>query len=175
VFDPTAFDNMKVVLEGALYDLDILGDIVITDRNDFINTAKMARRFEICFKRSENSGNFVTAKIVMDSMFVNLGAELLPSTLPANLAGCRISLEFTLKQVEKIEDFQKIETVLLDIWGPLRKISQSIHYNPLSTNKKITNVITIEFERLISEEQMDDLVEMIDFMITTLERLEGFL
>jgi hypothetical protein len=41
MFDPTAFDNMKVVLEGALYDLDIMGEIIITDRNDLFNTAKM--------------------------------------------------------------------------------------------------------------------------------------
>jgi hypothetical protein len=35
------------------------------------------------------------------------------------------------------------------------------------------NVITVEFDRLISEEQMDDLVEMTEFMITTLKQLQS--
>jgi hypothetical protein len=175
MFDPTAFDNMKVVLVGALYDLDIMGEIIITDRNDIINTAKMSRCFDIAFKLPESKGNPVLAKIEMESKLVNLAAELLPNSLPENLAGCHLFLQFILEHVEKTEDFQTIERIILDIWGTTRKISQSIHYNPLSPIKKITNVVTIEFERLISEDQMDDLVEMTDFMITTIKRLEAFL
>lgn len=53
MFDPTAFDNMKVVIEGALYDLDICGEIVITDRNDSFNMAKMSRTFDISFRLPE--------------------------------------------------------------------------------------------------------------------------
>lgn len=36
MFDPTAFDNMKVVIEGAIYDLDLDGEISIIDRNDLL-------------------------------------------------------------------------------------------------------------------------------------------
>jgi hypothetical protein len=175
MFDPTAFDNMKVVLEGALYDLDIMGEIIITDRNDLINTAKMSRCFNSSFKLTESKETSVTAKIEMESMLVNLAAELLPHSLKENLAGCHVSLKFLLEQVDKVEDFQAIETILFDIWGSMRKISQSIQYNPLAFTQNVKNVITIEFDRLISEDQMDDLVEMIDFMITTIKRIEALL
>ncbi|MGZ4162287.1 MAG: hypothetical protein ACXVNF_16040, partial [Neobacillus sp.] len=57
VFDPTAFDNMKVVIEGALYDMDIIGEIIITDRNDIMNMAKLSRRFDICFTLPNSEGN----------------------------------------------------------------------------------------------------------------------
>ena len=50
MFDPTAFENIKVVLEGAVYDLDLNGEIIIIDRNDLINTAKLSRKYELSFQ-----------------------------------------------------------------------------------------------------------------------------
>jgi hypothetical protein len=32
MFDPTAYDNKKVVTEGAAYDLDLEGQIRVVDR-----------------------------------------------------------------------------------------------------------------------------------------------
>ena len=75
MFDPTAFDNMKVVIEGALYDLDLAGKIVIIDRNDIMNIAKMSRRFDVSFTLPEAR---VTAMIEITSNLINLAAELLP-------------------------------------------------------------------------------------------------
>ena len=50
MFDPTAFENMRVVMEGIFYDKDLSGDITIVDRNDVINTAKMSRDFDLSFQ-----------------------------------------------------------------------------------------------------------------------------
>lgn len=171
MFDPTAFENMKVVMEGALYDLDISGDIVITDRNDLINMAKMSRSYELTFELAEGNGRGISAKISMKSQLGNLAAELLPDFLPKNLAGCEIILQFLIRDTEMNEDFKAIEKTLQAIWGSERKISQVVQYNPLTPNKNQVYFITVEFDRIIHEEQIDDLVEMIEFMITTLKRL----
>lgn len=168
MFDPTAFDNMKVVIEGALYDLDISGEIIITDRNDLINLAKMSRRFNVSFQLPNST---VIAKMELGAKFVNLAAELLPSTSSEQLAGSHVKLQFFLEHAERI-DVQEIKDILLDVWGSTRKISQSVHYNPLEIEKKMTNEITVEFGRLISEDQIDDLVQMTDFIITTLKKLD---
>lgn len=172
MFDPTAFDNMKVVVEGALYDLDIIGQITILDRNDFINLAKMSRQFDISFQLSE-AGN-ISAKLVMVAHLANLAAELLPSSLSKNLTGCHINLQFIMDDTGKMEDYQAIEFIIKEIWGDTRKISQTIQYNPLTDRNSSINVITVEFDRLIGEEQMDDLVDMVDFLIATLTRLQKF-
>jgi hypothetical protein len=171
MFDPTAFENMKVVMQGALYDLDISGEIVITDRNDLINMAKMSRCFELTFELAEGNRRKISAKIIMESRLSNLAAELLSDFLPNNLAGCEIILQFLIHDTEINEDFKAIEKTLQDIWGPKRKISQIVQYNPLTPNEKQVDFITVEFDRVIREEQIDDLVEMIEFMITTLRRL----
>ncbi len=167
MFDPTAFDNMKVVIEGALYDLDISGDIVITDRNDLVNMAKMSRQFDIFFCLPNSS---VIAKIEMEAMLKNLSAELLPNTSSDKLAGCNLRLKYFLNHEEEI-DYKNVKEILLNVWGTSRKVSMTTQYNPMEIEKFLSTTITVDFERLVTEDQMDDLVEMIEFMLTTLEQL----
>ena len=49
MFDPTAFENMKVVMEGIFYDKDLSGEIIILDRNDIMNIAKLSRTYDLSF------------------------------------------------------------------------------------------------------------------------------
>lgn len=170
MFDPTAFENMKVVLEGALYDLDMDGEITITDRNDFINIAKLSRKYEIYFKIAQLASR-VTARLVLEAGLENLAAELLSSPLSEVRSGCFIYLVFSFEQKQKIIDYDKIDKLLLDIWGANRKITHSVLFYPLQKEKKMYSEILIEFERLVHEEQLNDLAAMIDVMISTLYRL----
>lgn len=174
MFDPTAFDNMKVVIEGAFYDRDIGGELVITDRNDLVNLAKMSRQFDISFKLSGRSGK-VSAKYAMESQLVNLAAELLPGYGLEPHAGCKIRLDFEVEQDEIGLDFKALDTLFQEIWGPGREISQFVRYNPMDRERMNTCTVTVEFARLIGEEQMDDLVEMVDFIVRTLEQLESLI
>jgi hypothetical protein len=175
MFDPTAFDNMKVVIEGALYDLDLAGEIVISDRNDIVNMAKMSRRFDVKFHLSEKLGETVSAKIEIEANLINLAAELLPEQVSRNQnqSGCQIKLEFFLNGITQAEDLKNIQNILSDIWGDTRSIRQTIiTHHSLSL---ITNVITVEFDRLISEDQIEDFVEMIDVMMLTIKKLQFYL
>jgi hypothetical protein len=174
MFDPTAFDNMKVVIEGALYDLDLNGEIVITDRNDLLNTAKMSRLFTISFRLPGMAENQVTATMEMEAKLKNLAVELLPGMLSNELAGCYVKLQFCLEVIDEVAEYQALAAIFKKIWGEKRKISQSVEYNPLDHSKKIKNVVTVDFDRMVGEAQIDDLVEMIDFMVTTLQQLESF-
>ena len=174
MFDPTAFENIKVVLEGALYDLDIDGQIVITNRNDWINTAKLSRKFEIEFQLLGNEVVPVSAKIELESGLENLAAELLPGSLSEKLSGCNMNLEFSFTHQHKIVDYRNIEKILLDIWGEKRKIVQAVTFYPIQNEKMMKSVATVNFDRLVYEDQIDDLVDMIDFMIATLNRLQSF-
>lgn len=168
MFDPTAFDNMKVVIEGALYDYDLDGDIVIIDRNDIMNLAKMSRSFDVSFQLP---GNRTIARLEMESSLMNIAAELLPESLQQKKAGCQVKLQFIQEDVSIERDFHEIDRILFKIWGETRKISQIVQYNPLNRSEYRNNIITVEFDRLIGEEQMEDLVEMIEFMISTLQQI----
>jgi hypothetical protein len=170
MFDPTAFENMKVVLEGAIYDLDLNGEIVIIDRNDIINTAKLSREYELKFKLDHSSA--VAASIEMESGLENLVAELLPGSLSQRKSGCSIRLYFSFEHQHKIVDYQKINKVLTDIWGSKRKIIHTVSFYPLQQDN-MNSLITIEFGRLVHEDQIDDITAMIDFMFTTCEQLQN--
>jgi hypothetical protein len=173
MFDPTAFDNMKVVIEGALYDLDLAGEIVITDRNDIVNMAKMSRSFDVHFQLTSSQQASVTAKLEIKADLINLAAELLPNSLSQKDAGCTIKLQFFHYGITDEGQLKKIREIMTDIWGESRQISQSVTYTP--SKSLIHNSISIEFARLINEDQMDDLVDMIDFMMKTIEHVQSYL
>lgn len=173
MFDPTAFENMKVVLEGALYDLDLSGEIVILNRNDCMNMAKLSRNFEIYFALASQRDKSVNAKLSLESHLRNLAAELLPDSLSETLAGSYIHLEFIIHHQHKIADYRKLKQLMVDIWGANRKVSVTSVYDPLA-DKFLKSIVSIEFARLIREDQLDDLVEMIEVMKMTLEQLKLF-
>jgi hypothetical protein len=175
MFDPTAFDNMKVVIEGALYDLDIIGKIEITDRNDIVNMAKMSRYFDLQFKLKDERRTPIFAKIMIESQLVHLAAELIPGLKSENLAGCQIRLEFHFEENLNLNQFHEVQTIALEIWGTNRKITQTVLYHPLDENSAQNILLTIEFDRIVSEEQMDDLIELTDVMVKTIKRLQALL
>lgn len=175
MFDPTAFDNMKVVIEGTLYDRDLDGEIAIIDRNDIVNSAKMSRTFNISFTFPEMDHGHLYAQIEINAALDNLAAELLASSLSEKLAGCYVTLKFFIKHADDLKHYQAVQKIFLDIWGETRKMTQTVEYNPLTKPPKIQNVVTIDFVRLIREEQMEDLVEMTEFMIVTLEELKNYI
>lgn len=173
MFDPTTFDNMKVVLEGALYDLDLHGEIAIKDRNDFMNLAKLSRKYEITFSRQSSSK--IDCTLILEAALENLAAELKPSSLQKGLIGAEVKVFFTFHQLDKEDIHKRMEEELVKIWGDERRIEQTASYSPLARSPRITKNITILFNRLILEEQMDDLVRMLDYILASIDVLEHIL
>jgi hypothetical protein len=172
MFDPTAFENLKVVIEGAIYDRDLAGEILVTDRNDLINLAKLQRKFEISFINSNSVGNKITAMFILEANLENLAAELLPSTLSEELSGCQVCVKFDLVHPNEPSYYQQINRTLIEIWGSEREIEQIVQVKPLWKQLEIKNQITISFNRLVYEEQIHDLTDMVDYMITSMKKLK---
>ncbi|MFE8695780.1 hypothetical protein ACFYKT_05310 [Cytobacillus sp. FJAT-53684] len=169
MFDPTAFENMKVVVDGAIYDEDLVGRILIIDRNDFLNTAKLSRKYEVSF--TDRQDDRVVCTFMMEAGLENLAAELLSSAQSELLAGCQLFVKFSFTHPNEHIYFQKVESCLIDIWGSERTIRQSAILNPFEKRNKIKNETIISFNRLVYEDQIDDILAMVDYMIVSLERL----
>lgn len=173
MFDPTAFENMKVVLEGAIYDYDLDDHILVVDRNDLFNLAKLSRTYDVEFQlvdpiyKRKN-----TAKIVMTAALENLAAELLPSAFSTQKAGSEVSLRFLIELEDDPNLIEEIHSLLLDIWGSERSIKYEKITDPFMKHDTVSYTITLSFNRLIFEDQINDLVEMIEYMITTLQQME---
>lgn len=172
MFDPTAFENMRVVIEGIFYDKDLSGDISIVDRNDVINTAKLSRVFDLSYQLMSSSISKVTGKLTLEANLKNLAAELLPTTGSEKQAGCIVKIEFLFKHDSDESISLEVDQLLRKIWGENRIIKQIVRYEPLLLNQIIHHKALITFDRIITEDQIDDMVEMFDYMMITLEKLE---
>lgn len=171
MFDPTAFENMKVVVEGALYDRDLNGQIRILDRNDFLNSAKLSRKYELTFTENMDGLDELKCTFIMEAGLTNLAAELLPAARSEHLAGCVLFVKFSLKHQNSLTVFQKIDLVLKKIWGLDRTIQQIVISDPFGDQQIITNETTVIFNRLVYEDQIEDIIKMIDYMVDSLQTL----
>ncbi|NRG45096.1 hypothetical protein [Bacillus sp. CRN 9] len=167
MFDPTAFENMKVVLEGHLYDYDLIGEISIIDRNDIVNTSKLSRQYELTFIESDER---LHCQIVLKADLKQLAAELLPVHSNENEAGCKLFLRFVLKHKDDMKLMESTKAVVSNIWGVSRTVNQIIKYNTKDKHE-VENEMTVSFNRLIYEDQMDDLLVMVEHMRETLKQL----
>jgi hypothetical protein len=172
MFDPTAFDNIKVVVEGAIYDRDLDGDILIIDREDSIDLAKMSRKFGLSFSMRHQMRNSVLATLTIESNLKNLAAELLEMEDSFQLTGAVITVTFQLRHDNDHTLSLEIQRLLEHIWGSDRTITQAITVNPLNQEMGIENKVTVHFNRLVREDQIEDLTEMIEYMIISIQELE---
>ncbi|OCA90856.1 hypothetical protein A8F94_03000 [Bacillus sp. FJAT-27225] len=173
MFDPTAFDNMKVILEGSLYDMDLAKEIAIIDRKDIVDLASLSREFLVRFHMVGIAG--IEAEVILRAGLVNLAAELLPSDTQKNKAGCELLLQFDMKHKDDETIFLEIQSIIESVWGAERKITQKAAFDPFGQEDSIHNCITVEFNRLITESQLSDLPDMIAYTSETLVRLYTYL
>ncbi|CAM3524964.1 hypothetical protein [Marinicrinis lubricantis] len=184
-FDPTIYDNLKVVLEGAVYELDIEGVIQILNRSDNIHLSTMSRSYSIQFalKHSLHEPK-VTATIVLEASLHDLAGELLAKPNESLAAfGCELSIAFEkelfLKDEMPLRELSKYTEegsmfMLAEIWG-----EEGRHYTrewflraAEKGNIEAVETVQVHFDRTVNEMQMDDFPELIQHVITSLERLD---
>ena len=174
MFDPTAFENIRVVLEGIFYDKDLEGSIMIIDRNDIMNTAKLSRTYELLFRLTPSGGVAnpqIICKVSLHASLENLTAELLPVIHMKQEAGCNLMIEF-LFDYKKDEFFLKqIEKLLREEWTGT-KIRQTVHYEPFKKVEKVKHHAEVNFFEILKEEQISELPEICQQIMTILLQME---
>lgn len=160
MFDPTAYENMKVVIEGAAYDLDLDGQIKVVDRKDIVDLATLSRCFEITYGLNHSSE--ISAKLTLEAKLNQLATELLQVGNQKQV-GAFVHISFSWNQ-----DKKNYMEIIKHHWGPKyiydeRKIT--------STLQGSQEEIIINFSRVITEEMIDDLVEMFHYSVETLKKL----
>ena len=100
----------------------------------------------------------------------NLTAELLE--ISADLAGCTAKIEFKMQHEYSEPLFLHIEELLSSVWGSKRAIKLTVSRDSIKSHQKVLYTGTISLNRIIQEDQLDDLTEMTDYMIMTLDKLE---
>lgn len=165
MFDPTVFDNLKVVLEGAVYDLDLEGLIEVKSRNDLVNLADMSRTWSISFQEDPAG---TEAEIQLSIIADQLQTEWKKT---ADYAGCSLQISF-YQWADSESGYVKPLTSIREIWGEDVSVDIEISYNPLAEKKQFKHTWTIYFDRLITEEHAGDLESVVESVCTTLKKID---
>nr|WP_019123852.1 hypothetical protein [Brevibacillus massiliensis] len=179
MFHPLVFDNIKVVLEGAVYDRDFDGDILVTARADLIDTAVYQRLFQIDFRLPEGAAagkREVTAQFQLRTSLADIAGELMEQPLTEHI-GCTVCIHFYTYVQDVERDTNEIVRILNEIWGDRPHITQQIsatldEHRPFRWPPDIyENKITLDFHRKIDEGNIGDLRDLIDHTVVSLARL----
>ncbi|QQE73824.1 hypothetical protein KDJ56_18405 [Brevibacillus composti] len=178
MFHPLIFDNIKVVLEGAVYDRDFDGTILITGRTDSMDLATYHRLYQIDFrlageKRDEEE---VYAQMQLCTSLPDIAGELLEKPLTDPI-GCTICIHFFLTVAEVEQETEAIARLLNEIWGNRPYITQTIkarlkEYQHKWPPERFENQITLDFHRKIDEGNIEDLRGLVEHTIASLEQLQ---
>lgn len=169
MFHPTVFDNIKVAFENQIYDYDNLdGILVVTDRSDVLDLALMSREFSLSFKLV--NGRNVTSEVVLLSSVKELSDEILET--PDGAPGCNLLLRFYMEIEDAEVQCPAIERILAAIWGPDLQPVQSLSFLYGQEADTYNNCTELQFKRQINEEQMEDIPNLLKFLLQSAEELE---
>lgn len=169
MFDPTIYENLKVVVEGELYDRDSDGEIAIINREDIVNLATMSRSYLVTFTL-KNSPQLFTATIKLNATASDLYREILAEN---QQIGCKLILflQGPIKDIVKTPAL--IEDLLADKWNNRPTIEQQIYFDwKKSEIKKYFLKIKLTFNRNINEDHISDFSEIITLLTKSLEVVE---
>lgn len=172
MFDPTIFENLKVVVEGKVYDLDFDGLIYVNDRSEIVNLSTMSRTYMISFREKDKGDHTAHAQLTLKAHLEDLAGEILQQSGVS--PGCELSVGLKTTVSEGGDECSLIEKSLLEIWGNRPTIRQKLSYQWGSSDKRWENQITLDFGRKINEDHVSDLTSIIEHMLKSIAYLNDF-
>jgi hypothetical protein len=181
VFDPTIFDNWKVVLEGAMYDIDREGEAEVIGREDLMDLAALSRSFRIAVRRPGGNGR---AEIRLASGLADFAGERYDLRLSdLEPPGIRLEVRFTLPGA-RIRDVASIHAAIAGIWTAADeetevchrvRIEVDPHAPPTSAAEDAGSSyeIAILFHRKRNEEHIGEIDVLQDKLLSSLDALEA--
>jgi hypothetical protein len=169
MFDPTVYDNLKVVLEGSAYDLDLSGDIEISDRSDLIDLAKLSRAYTVALKKPKSD---IEGLIILATDADSWTAEILEEGFGPY--PCELLIQFFTKVKDVEHDCSGIRFRMNQIWRDLKPKFEQVLSFQYGHSKDIMNQITISWPNPIDESFIVEIPSVLSKMIETLNSLESF-
>ncbi|UJF35943.1 hypothetical protein [Paenibacillus hexagrammi] len=169
MFDPTIYENVKVVLEGAVYDLDLNGAALVTQRSDQLDMSSMSRTYKIEFARMLDQAS--RAELTLYAHLKDLAAEILEQTSASPGCILEVRLRTTVSDPEK--ECPEIAKALTRIWGSRPHIKQQLSYEFGSEPIVYRDEVLLTFGRKIDEGQIDDFPVLIGHALDSLKWLDG--
>ncbi|KEO84650.1 hypothetical protein [Tumebacillus flagellatus] len=169
MFDPTIYDNLKVVFEGALYDLDHDQRLRVSGREDLVDLATMSRTFRMQVRKPDSE---IQATVLLQSGLLDFAGELRRVRLADQLPGCVLELHFDLPP-EKAAHAAVYENYLEEVWGEVaqsrHELSTVLMTQPGEEAGRGGYRITLMFRAKIDEDNIHDIEPLLQHLVATME------
>ncbi|GIM46465.1 hypothetical protein DNHGIG_20140 [Collibacillus ludicampi] len=170
--DPTIFDNLKVVLEGSIYDIDRDGIIVVVDRADLVDLARMQRYFRMGYVLTE-ARDTITCEVEINSQVRDFAAELQAMRLVDEKPGVRVSLCF------RVENWKHDDTKMDVIHEKMKQLwEDTIIDHSLEKSMDLESgteenryICTLMFRNKIDESNVEEIPRLLEHTVKTMEWL----
>lgn len=179
MFDPTVFDNIKVVLEGGLYDLEREGAIRVAGREDLVDLASLSRTFRMRFFLPDDASG--VAEIELSSGLSDFAAELARLRIAEpSPPGCRLQIRYRFERWEGGDShLAEIARAIRGWWSDEAEIWQVIEsYHQIGERDchfQTRYRASLEFSNKIREEHIGELQRLLRHLAQTLEKLTALL
>jgi|GEM_PF-323516 hypothetical protein len=197
MFDPTVFDNLKVVLEGCVYDYDLEEKIAVTGRSDIVDLATLTRTFSVRFTRRHPDVSQVSAtspslpwgyredadpafrnmhehgaeaEIVLHAELRDLAGELLEGSRTHTAYGCRLWTVFRMVTAHD-QLCGDIANLLTSLWGEQVRVMPTVSHG-CDPRSKFLLTYVLDFGRKIGETQIGDFDRLTDHAWRSLVRID---
>ncbi|MFK2824149.1 hypothetical protein QYG89_00375 [Bacillus sp. B190/17] len=159
MFDPTAFDNIKFMIQAEVYDRDLDDLLHIHSRSDKVDLASLGREAAITFSLKEKPQLRVT--LIIQADLEKLAGELMK--LPGAFPGVSLHIVYTGPEHVLTDGcMNRLENG----WGAARRYERKkIASNQMET----VHEWHIYFERTITEDMIEELGDLVGFIVETLE------
>ncbi|GIP40358.1 hypothetical protein J31TS4_36380 [Paenibacillus sp. J31TS4] len=173
MFDPTIFDNLKVVLEGKLYELDRQGEALVIGREDRVELAGLSRTF--LMRLRPPSGN-CTAEIRLTSGLADFAGELRGLRLAGSDPGAVLTVRFELPGARSA-DAAELDTWLAGQWKDQADLlhEKTMQVNPQAADGEPDEGryrITLRYRGKIDEDDTEELEALAAWLPQAFARMD---
>lgn len=165
MFDPTVFDNLKVIVEGYLYDLDLENTISITNRNDIVDLATMSRKCIITFSNVNKRNPTVNFEIEMSQK--QLAGELLQTL---KTPGCQLTVSFQ-EELKNPKYGEFLLKKLQKMWGEDHLVKLFITEELTASSPIFYHQYQVSFQRRYGEDDLEELLNVATQSVSLLKMM----
>lgn len=173
MYHPSVYDNLKIVLEGAVYDLDFSGEIEIVNRKDLMDHAIMERNYSIDFV-VKTIGESMKGNICLTSTLEDLAMEKLNDNPDGAGSKLSVSIETPVYEIET--DCKQLQSMLKK-WGSgdlKSDIQQKLTYIYGEPRHVFHDTIFIQLQKPAAEEEPERISLVLEQLIASMNEMNEY-
>ncbi|EIT86634.1 hypothetical protein A374_03649 [Fictibacillus macauensis ZFHKF-1] len=168
MFDPTIYENVKLIVEGLIYEYDYAEKLHVTNRKDLVDLATLRREFvmEVALHGDTTT---TKAELVIATTLEDLAGELLDNRTIG--IGCTFHMIFHTTVENITTECANIQEALSFIWKNKASISQTVAYTYGAPSGQYDLKVKVMLKEKLHEEESDAFSALLESFFLTYQQI----